>query len=58
MGRQKAEIDLEQLIYEKNPQVQFKLQAGQVTIIRPQNHWIQRTLRFACEDSARNTAGT
>ncbi|WP_148485051.1 PqqD family protein [Latilactobacillus curvatus] len=45
MGRQKAEIDLEQLIYEKNPQVQFKLQAGQVIIIWPQNHWIQRTLR-------------
>lgn len=45
MGRQKTEIDLNTIIYRKNPEVQFELKKGTVTIIRPQNHWIQRVMR-------------
>ena len=45
MRKQKAEVDLNQLIFAKVPEVKFQLKAGQVTIIRPQDHWIQRFFR-------------
>ena len=45
MKHQKTEVDLKAIVYRKRPNVQFELKQGIVTIIRPQNHWIQRTLR-------------
>ncbi|KRL60802.1 PqqD family protein [Latilactobacillus fuchuensis] len=45
MAHQKTEVDLATIVYRKNPTVQFELKKGVVTIIRPQNHWIQRVLR-------------
>jgi len=40
-----TEEDLKQLVFQKNPQVKFKRKAGIITIIREQNHPIQKFFR-------------
>ncbi|MDN6807821.1 MAG: PqqD family peptide modification chaperone, partial [Lacticaseibacillus paracasei] len=36
---------LQHLIYEKNPAIQYTKKGGKITIIRPQNHPIQKFCR-------------
>lgn len=40
-----TDADLKELIFKKNPQVDYKVEGEKVTIIRAQNHWIQHFLR-------------
>ncbi|APX71855.1 PqqD family peptide modification chaperone [Companilactobacillus allii] len=40
-----TEEDLKQLVFEKNPEVKFKRKAGIITIVREQNHPIQKFFR-------------
>lgn len=40
-----TDADLKELVFKKNPRVNYKVEGKQVTIIRAQNHWIQKFLR-------------
>lgn len=42
---QLTDDELREIVFEKNPRVDYELKQGIITIIKPQDHWIQRFFR-------------